>query len=81
MNVDIDNLFHNQFHKYYRLHLTDSIFSFLYYLLLIKKLVYITYNAAILSFIFHPNIYMVQYLQSFKLPHVLHGAKYLLLYI
>jgi hypothetical protein len=76
MNVDIDN----QFHQYYRLHLTDSIFSFLYYFI-DKKLVYITYNAVILSIIFRPNIYMVKYLHPFKLPHVLHGAKYLLLYI
>jgi hypothetical protein len=57
MNVDIDN----QFHQYYRLRLTDSIFSLIYYLL-IKNLVYMTYNNVILSFIFRSNIYMVKYL-------------------
>jgi hypothetical protein len=31
--------------------------------------------------IFRPNIYKVKYLQPWKLPQVLHGAKYLLLYI
>jgi hypothetical protein len=54
---------------------------FLPLLFIDKTLVYITYNAVILSFTFRPNNYMVKYLQPFKLPHVLHGAKYLLIYI
>jgi hypothetical protein len=48
---------------------------------LYKKLVYITYKNLFSILIFHPNIYKVKYLQPWKLPQVLHGAKYLLLYI
>jgi hypothetical protein len=48
---------------------------------LYKKLVYITYKVSYFVLIFRFNIYMVKYLQSLKLPQVLHGAKYLLLYI
>jgi hypothetical protein len=59
--------------------ITQYFYSFI--IDLYKNLVNITYKILFSVLIVHPSIYKVKYLQSWKLSQVLHGAKYLLLYI